>query len=155
MVTTIKIVKKNLNLSKLWEELIAAGFADFGLLMAGFHKLDSEIYNGIYEPNATQQVIATSTGQPDDIAEVGELRLKTAIALSGAEETTLDGVYAAHDFSIKTEEQERVDTDIADLDQLVIDYGNWDTMTQDQKNVVSKRMLRVIVRDYKGEEAKI
>lgn len=151
MVTTIKIVHKNLNLSKLWEELITAGFSNFGLLMAGFHQIE----NSIYEPNASQQVIATSTGQPDDIAEVGELRLKTPIALSGAEETTLDGVYAAHDFSIKTDEQNRQDKDIEDIDQLLIDYNNYDSMTTEQKDVVIKRMMRLLLRELNSEDAKI
>ncbi len=151
MVKTIKIVNKNLNISKLWEELEAAGFSDFGLLMAGFHQLS----DGIYEPNAGQKVIATSTGQPDDIAEAGELRFKTAIALSGAEETTLEGVYTAHDFSIKTDEQTRQDTDIAELDQLLIDYGNYDGMNAGQKDVVIKRMMRLLLRELKSEDAKI
>ncbi len=52
-----KIVNKNINLVKLTEEFVTAGFTNFGFLMAGFHKSSDRVY----EPNAGQQVIATST----------------------------------------------------------------------------------------------
>ncbi len=143
MVTTIKIANKNINLELLFEELgIAVPATSFGLLMAGFHKLNTRVY----EPNATTQVIATSTGQPDDTADPGELRFKHSVVLTAPAEAALDATLTAHDGSQTTAEQDRQDLDNTEAAQLLLDFNIFDGMTELQRLVVYKRMLRAIVR---------
>ncbi len=143
MPTTIKIAEKNINLDLLFEELgIVVASVNFGLLMAGFHKLN----NRVFEPNASTQVIATSTGQPDDTAEPGELRFKHSVALTVPAEDALDAALAAHNPTLLTAEQTRVDLDATEAQQLLTDYNNFDSMNAGQKDVVYKRMLRTVVR---------
>jgi hypothetical protein len=151
MVYKYKIVNKNINLEKLTEEMTAAGFSNFGFLLAGFNRLNDRVH----QPNAAQKVIATSTGQPDDLADPGEIRFRTEEELTGQEETDLDAVYAAHDYTILTAEQTRIDVDLIDIDQLLVDFGNFDGMTQGQVNTTIKRALRVLVRQLKGRNAEI
>lgn len=151
MVYTYKIVNKNINLEKLTEEMVAAGFTNFGFLMAGFNKLS----NRIYQPNTAQKVIATSTGKPDDLADVGEIRFRSENLLSGQEESDLEAVYTIHDYTKLTAEQIRVDVDLLDIDQLLIDFGDFDGMNTAQINAVIKRALRVLVRQLKGRAAEI
>lgn len=146
-----KIVNKNINLNKLTEEMTTAGFTNFGFLMAGFNKLNDRVY----QPNAAQKVIATSTGKSDDLADVGEIRFRTEEELTGQEETDLDAVYTAHDYTKLTAEQIRVDQDVTDADQLLIDFGNFDSMSQGQINSTIKKALRVLVRQLKGSGAEI
>lgn len=144
MSVLVKIANKNLNLELLREELgvAVASAGNFGLLMAGFHKLN----NRVYEPNATTQVIATSTGEPDDTAEPGELRFKTTAVLSAPAQAALDAALTVHDSTQLTSEQARVDQDAGDAVILLNDFNNFDSMNDTERAVVYKRMLRAIVR---------
>lgn len=151
MVTTVKTANKNINLSKLMEELTGAGFTSFGITMAGFNQLNDRIY----QPNATTKVISTSTGQPDVTAEPGEFHLKTDAALSGAEDTALDGVLTTHDDTVLTAEQTRQDVDNTDSQLLLNEYENWDSLDATQKAVAQKRLTRLTVRLILGKDAEI
>jgi len=154
MVTTIKTANKNLNFPKLMEELNVIPFTEFGLLMAGFHKLNV----AVFEPNAGTQVISSSTVGgvvTENTAEPGELRFRTDDVIDGATDTAIDAVLTAHDFTIKTAEQDRQDTDSAQVIQLKDDFNNWDGMDATQRDVVTKRMLRSLVRLIMSRDADI
>lgn len=146
MPTLVKIANKNLNLSLLTEELGSVGLDQHSLLMAGFRQQDERTY----VPNAARKIIARRTtpgGEVVDEADPGELRFTSDAAFTVAQESSLDGVLVSHDAAVLTAEQEREDLDAKDLDQLVRDYAGWDTMSRPQKDVVTKRVVRLLVRN--------
>ncbi len=152
--TTTKVADKNLNFPLLTEELVASAMPAYGLLLAGFNTA-----NGIlYVPNATRQVISTRdtpTGKVVDSADPGELRFETRNALTAAQDTALDTVLADHLATNRTDEQVREAQDITDANQLVTDYGAWDGMTAVQRDATTKVMLRLVARDWLGQDAEI
>ncbi len=152
--TTTKVADKNLNFPLLTEELVASIVPAYGLLLAGFSSADGVLY----VPNATRQVISTRDtpgGKVVDAADPGELRFETRNALTAAQDTALDGVLTAHNATTRTAEQTRQAQDATDAAQLVTDYGAWDGMTAEQRDATTKIMLRLVARDWLGQDAEI
>ena len=145
MTILVKIVEKDFNSELLRQELEAAGFP--APKYKGFAGIGR---TGRYTPNAATKVIARRTvqGGPDfeDSADPGELRFTLDAPLTASQETNLDGILAAHDSTQHTEEQARGDTDQTDYQQLLSDFNNFDSMSLPEKDVVLKRLVRLLVR---------
>lgn len=142
MATIIKIANKRINLDRLTEELATAGIPLQSLLLAGFNQFNVRVS----QPNASTKVIATGTGKPDDTAEPGELRFTYDPPLTVAQETTLDGVLAAHDHTVNSTSQNNADQDTADAAQLASDFQNWDTLLPPEKDESQERLTRLVAR---------
>ena len=154
MANVVKTEVKDFNLPMLMEELEASVVPAFGLMMAGFEKANS----ALYEPNAATKVIGSVTdpsGTVEDTAEPGELRFEFRNALTSAQDTALDSTLAGHVASNRTDEQVRQAQDVTDANQLLADYPSYDAMTAAQKNAVNKVMLRVVIRSELGKAAEI
>ncbi len=124
--------------------------------MAGFNLPRGSL---VYEPNDRAAIISTrSDGQGgviNDIAAIGELRFEFRNALTGPEDTALDGALTAHVATATTSEQDNKAQDDIDSAQLLVDYGNWDGMTAAQRDATTKLMLRLQTRKLLGPVADI
>ncbi len=151
-----KIANKDINLPLLTEEIAATIVPAYGLLMAGFTFNRGD---GLYKPNGRATIISTRSdgqgGTINDIAAIAELRFTTRNALTGPEDTALDGALTAHVATVKTSEQDNKAQDAIDADQLLVDYGNWDGMTAAQRDATTKIMLRLQTRKLLGPNADI
>jgi hypothetical protein len=135
-------MNKDLNFGLLMQEMAAAGVPIQGVHIAGFDHVGS----GHYVPFASTQVIATSTGQPDVTAEPGELQFRNDLALTGPQETALDGVLVAHDETQQSDVEVNRSADIVAKDLLIDRYQNWVGLSNAQKDTVLQNLCRVVAR---------
>jgi hypothetical protein len=135
-------MNKDLNFGLLMQEMAAAGVPIQGVLIAGFNHVGS----GHYVPFVSTQVIATATGQPDVTAEPGELQFRNDPALTGPQETALDGVLTAHDETQQSDIEVNRSADIVAKDLLIDRYQNWGTLSNAQKDTVLENLCRVVAR---------
>ena len=141
MAEVIKIAVKNLNLPLLFEEIVAVGLTQRGLLVAGFTNTSRDQYT----PLATRTEIARSGGVPD-FADPGELRFQFGRALTGAEDTALVGVLTAHDATVRTSDQDNKQADEDSVDPFVANYRNWATLTATEKDDNARELTRAVAR---------
>jgi len=138
----IKYAIKDLNMALLREEIEQAGATPDGILLAGFYRSSKEIHSPIPE----SKVIATSTGQPDTLADPGEIHFKYELTPPVGDSALLDTVLANHDATGRSTGQLSKDADAVAVPILVNSYQNWDTLTNNQKDNVLKHLTRLTAR---------
>lgn len=144
--TYVKIALKDFNAPKLMEELNATGLPITSIGWSGFDRPDPRRYT----PKASRTQVGYSSSAGADFADPGEMRIATSRALTPLEDTNLTGLLTAHFATVLTAEQQRQDQDNADLNQLMVDYGNWDLLNNTQRFLVLKRALRILIRRERG-----
>jgi hypothetical protein len=140
-VEVVKVAEKNLNLALLSNELKAAGVRPNGLLVAGFEHVGKQRYR----PFATRTEIGRS-GDVADFADPGELRFRFPDVLTGAEDTALDGVLAAHDATQLSGDQENKQEDADAVVPLVSNYRGWATLSAAEKDNNARQLTRLVAR---------
>jgi len=118
-----KLVVKTFNAMLLREEMQAAGLLARieSVVWAGFAQAGNRYYAPLTEPTVIGSS-STPGGVTEDIAQPGEFRFNVPADFSPAEESALDGVLAAHDYTQITAEQGREEQDVSDWQAL---YNNW------------------------------
>lgn len=141
MADVTKFAVKNINLPLLFDQLQAAGLTQQGLLMAGFEHAQ----NQRYRPFAVRTEIGRS-GDVVDFADPGELRFRFANPLTGAEDTALDAVLAAHDATQTSSDQDNKQSDADAVDPLVANYRDWATLSAAEKDNNARQVTRLVAR---------
>ncbi len=147
MAALIKVRVKDFNGALLQQQLKAGSIPPGGLLWAGFHRQE----DNIYEPFVEVETIGRRTN-PDggddilDIAEPGELRFRFEPDLTPAQETLLNSILTNHDSTQFSEGQRNQATDLTAKDLLISRYQNWDSLNPQEKDVVLKNLTRLVAR---------
>ena len=144
----VKIANRDLNLPRLRQEIVEAGLpSGYGLLVAGFNRSNDVV--GHYVPFTVRSEIARRDG-PDgpiiDSADPGELRFRFDPDLTSPQEITLDGVLAAHDWTVLSTTQARKQEDRDAIPILVDRFKNWDSLNSSEKDSVLKQLTRLVAR---------
>ena len=126
----VKNFVKDFNQELLHEEMSAAGLLGGGLLWAGFERLNSRIY--------------TPSGVHGHTP--GDMEFTYEPPLTAPQETTLDGILAAHDSTGLSTGQTNKDQDVIDAAQFVDTFQTWDTLTNAQQLNRTKHLFRVVAR---------
>jgi len=147
MATEKKTALKNFNRDLLTEELSASPLPFLKAHPYGFDRINR--YEGAPR---TEDRIVSRVRQPDgsyveDRAAPGEIRFEFSSALRAAQDTQLDNLIAAHDSTQRTAEQNREGRDEADMDWLIANYPNVDTLNNAQLCRFVKRLARVVIRE--------
>lgn len=145
MAIIVKIALKNLNQTKLGEEIAALAFGSVFTRVDwyGFHRLNARVL----EPNAATQKVGESGGV-SDFADPGELRFHTTRDLTTQEQADLDAVLAAHNDATLTAEQVREDQDEADLDTLITAAQQFQTFLTAFDNAGNVSQLKAALRPF-------
>ena len=130
MAALIKIVVKDFNQELLGEEMGAASLLGGGLLWAGFEKINRRVYS----PSAVH-------GNTP-----GELRFNYDPELTEAQQTTLDGILAAHDATQLSAGQTNKDQDEVDRQNFVTTFQDWNSLTNAQQLNRTRQLFRGVAR---------
>ena len=141
MVEVVKVAVKTVNPDLLVEQ-ITASLPLVGVGWAGFERAGPRTMDPFVE--ASRKV--GESGGVDDIALRGELRFKFSRALSGPEDTQLDGILSSHTSTDTTSEQNRRVQDEVVLDELITAHQNWQSLSNPQKFVAMRKVLRYVIR---------
>jgi len=163
MVVASRTVLKNINPSKLLEELAALPLQSVN--WAGFVRSGDRLYI----PAAERRIVANgfdrARGHWIEEADPGDLKVSTSRDLTAEEGIRLDSTLAAHDSTLLTAEQQREDQDQADIDSMLTTeiqrfrthLANWDSYTAAQTKAATKdclltlgKALRFILRRERG-----
>ena len=132
---------------------------DFGALASLFNSMSwagfAQIGDRQYTPNPARKLVAVSVVngvRTENFADPGELRFTTSRTLTSIEETQLDGLLSAHDWTQLSAEQVRQDTDKAELDallgterQIYKDHlAAWDGYNNIEKAAATKEMFQIV-----------
>ena len=147
MVDVTKTVVKDFNPALLAEELAATIVPTHDIDFAGFVRSDTD--SNVATPQARTVSQDRVAGTTDNAAE-GEIRFIFRDPLTGAEDTALDDTLTAHVATATTDEQDRIALDATDLDQLIADLPNIDTMNLTALKVHVERLTRNYVRETKN-----
>ncbi len=142
MVVIIKFVVKDFNPDRLDNELEDQSLRPDGMKWAGFDRIN----NRLAEPFTERRVISTSTGQPDQFGEPGELHFRYPIALTSGQEANLDQLLADHDATLLSRSQTNNKTDEDAIAPLINAYKNWGTQTPAEKDNVLRQLARIVAR---------
>jgi len=141
----IRIVNKSINKDRLQEEVTGSGIAA-RISPVGFVTISRRRMDPAPAPKLVAETFDGTT-RTQDFADPGEIRIDSEIALTVAEETTLDGVFAAHDFTQLSVGQVAEDQDNTDLTALKPKLEQWDTLSTDEKLAELKKVLRLVLRE--------
>ncbi len=144
-----KNVIKTINSSLLQVE-ISAALPMTGISWRGF--IRSETNQRWMEPFPEASRRVGRSNGVEDFANRGDLRLRFDRDLTGPEDTQLDGILTAHDHTQLTQRQQRQEQDNTDTDILKTRLSEWDTLNNNQRWNVVRRMLRMIIRLQRRDE---
>ena len=166
MAIYIRFHIKDFNSDRLREDFGALASLLNSISWAGF----TQVGDRQYTPNAARKRVGVrveNSVRVEDFADPGEIRFSTSQTLTPAEETQLNNVFVAHDWTQLSAEQVRQDTDESDLDALLATerqiykdhLRDWDAYTSQQKADATKAMflslgkvLRIFLRQQRAAE---
>ena len=150
MADDTRTVQKDFNRRLLSRELTQSALPFEELLLAGF--VPKNRFESTPAP-APRVIIDDKVANTQDIAAIGELRFVFTTALTGPEGTTLDTLLTNHVSTDRTQRQTRRQRDIDQLDELEIEWPNWDTFTDPEKDAFLKKLSRFVIRRGKRSAA--
>ena len=149
MAQDTRTVLKNFNRDLLNEELVASALPFLQVELSGFERINQFVGAPTTEPRLISRRLVDPVNKTyvEDFAQPGELRFEFSIALSGPEGAMLDSLLTAHDVTQRTAEQQRVRQEETDLDTLIVQFPNVQTMNNSQLRQYVKLLARVYLRD--------
>jgi len=102
---------------------------------AGIKKIGQNVSNGV---------------RTEFFADPGEVTIKSAVALSVGQEAAMDAALVSHVATGTSDNQNLENQDEWDMDILHTNFTEWNMMNNDDKFDAIRRLLRVVLRRFRG-----
>ncbi len=150
MADETRTVLKDFNRRLLTRDLNQSALPFEKLDLAGFVKKDRFEVTPAPGPRV---IIDDKVANTQDIAQPGEIRFVFTTALTAAEGTALDTELTNHISTDRTQPQARQERDTTQLDELEVEWPDWDTLTNAQRFVFLRKLSRLVIRLAKQSAA--
>ncbi len=150
MADETRTVVKDFNRRLLTRDLNLSALPFEKLDLAGFVKKDRFEVTPAPGPRV---IVDDKVANIQDIAQPGEIRFVFTTALTPAEDTLLDTELASHTSTDRTQPQARQERDTTQLDELELEWPDWDTLNNAQRFVFLRKLSRLVIRLAKQSAA--